>query len=611
MTDPRAKRQNGDRTVTDLETMPDTLERRAIIPEGELPDAAEIIARGRASGREVTLGPSAFLAAAEVGSEADYKRREAAKRRIMLHAQIGYRDLAKTQRAWAEIHDAVAAAGGQLDRYGICLDWSMGYPAKARAERPRGTGLMLPNAEDFAALTAMAPVAPHFGDFVLGMPAALENTAAALAAGASSIGNLGQYFTFRLPGWEDDIGTTEATLEALALLAAQPVEIIVHSNLDDGFAALFTDLACAFGAVLLERHIVEGLLGGKLAHCYGHSFSEPLTRLAFQRALAQSPGGAPGTMIYGNTVAYDGSGSANYAALARYLTVDALGQSLAPTGHAVNPVPITEAERIPDIDEVIDAQLFALRLIEQVGDYHPLLELSEADRIAARLISAGETFKASVLHGLTEAGFDTEDPFELLLALRRIGARRLESLFGPGDVDPETPHGRAPLVKATTIAALERAAEKALRDLNPAARDRIAAAGLTVCLGATDVHEYGKILIAEILRRLQVRVLDAGVHAEPDDMVARALAEGAEMLAISTYNGVALSYLQEVKAALAARGAELPLLIGGKLNQIAKDSNSSLPVDVSQDLAAAGAVVCPNPAVMLRELLDLAEGRQA
>src|SRR5581483_10734979 len=98
-----------------------------------------------------------------------------------------------------------------------------------RRDRPKGTGLILEEPADFARLTAAAPVAPHFGDFVIGMPAALENTMAALAAGATAIGNLGQYFTFRLPGWTDDIGTTAATVEALGLIAAQPAEILVHS----------------------------------------------------------------------------------------------------------------------------------------------------------------------------------------------------------------------------------------------------------------------------------------------------------------------------------------------------------------------------------------------
>ncbi|MHB2268228.1 hypothetical protein [Aliihoeflea sp. PC F10.4] len=57
--------------------------------------------------------------------------------------------------------------------------------------------------------------APYFGDFMLGLPGAVENTRAALAAGVTTIGNLGQYFTFRLPDWDDDVATTEATVTAL------------------------------------------------------------------------------------------------------------------------------------------------------------------------------------------------------------------------------------------------------------------------------------------------------------------------------------------------------------------------------------------------------------
>ncbi|NND49413.1 MAG: hypothetical protein HKN60_04095, partial [Rhizobiales bacterium] len=47
------------------------------------------------------------------------------------------------------------------------------------------------------------------------------------------------------------MASTAATVTALGLIARQSAEVLVHSNLDDGFAALFCDLACAFGAVLL------------------------------------------------------------------------------------------------------------------------------------------------------------------------------------------------------------------------------------------------------------------------------------------------------------------------------------------------------------------------
>ena len=114
----------------------------------------------------VKVGRSPFLAAHSVESEADYKRKCVADKRIMMHAQIGFRDLEKSRRAFAEIWEALDRLGYRVDRYGICLDWSMGYPRAYRKNMPRGTGLILAEPEDWIAMTGMAPVAPHFGDFV-------------------------------------------------------------------------------------------------------------------------------------------------------------------------------------------------------------------------------------------------------------------------------------------------------------------------------------------------------------------------------------------------------------------------------------------------------------
>ncbi|HUV89188.1 MAG TPA: hypothetical protein VMY80_06020, partial [Anaerolineae bacterium] len=114
------------------------LDRAHILPEPELPQAAELLAEGRRLARTVTAGSCPFLVTYGVRTESEYKRLRMAEGTIMLHAQIGYRSLAKSQRAYAEIYERVAAAGHRVDRYGICLDWSMGYPASQRARMPRG-----------------------------------------------------------------------------------------------------------------------------------------------------------------------------------------------------------------------------------------------------------------------------------------------------------------------------------------------------------------------------------------------------------------------------------------------------------------------------------------
>ena len=43
-----------------------------------------------------------------------------------------------------------------MDRYGLCLDWSMALPRAVRAKAQRGTGMILPGVEDFVALANAA-----------------------------------------------------------------------------------------------------------------------------------------------------------------------------------------------------------------------------------------------------------------------------------------------------------------------------------------------------------------------------------------------------------------------------------------------------------------------
>ena len=566
-----------------------TLKRSEILPESDLPDAKELMGEGRGLARQVNVGSSPFLAEHNVVCEADYKRRKLAKGEVMLHAQIGYRDLEKTRRAYCGIYDSLARSGHGIDRFGICLDWSMGYPSARRRDMPRGTGLILERAEDFVKLTAEAPAAPHFGDFVIGFPAAVENTGAALASGSTAIGNLGQYFTFRLPYWSDDVETTAATVRAISLAAAQPVPILIHSNLDDGYAAQFRDMACALGFARMERYIVEDLMGGHIAHCYGHTYSEPLTRLAFQRALV-TDSESPGTMVYGNTTIYGPDEVQNYAHLAGYLLVDILAQRTRPSGHAINPVPVTEAIRIPEMREIIDAQQFALQLIERSDKLELIFDLDAADTIAERMGNGAERFCRSVLTGLEEAGIDIRNPFELLLSLRRLGSKVLEQRFGPGS--RETSGHRRAIVKSSTIEGLEEQAKSCLSILGSKELQVIRASELSSCLATTDVHEYGKILVAAVLRELGIRIVDAGVSTDPDVIVRVAKQGGADFIALSTYNGVALDYIQRLRRVMDDQRLRIPIFVGGKLNQILETSKDSLPVDVSEDLESAGAIAC-------------------
>lgn len=568
---------------------PPSLKRDIILPETNLPVVDELVQQAREPG--FIVGPCAFLSHYRVDSEYRYKQNQSDDRRIMLHAQIGYRSLKQSIYAYQEIHNRIQDHGYRLDRYGICLDWSMGFPFDQREKRPTGTGLILDHPDQFARLTESAPVAPHFGDFVMGMPAAFESTRHALGAGATSIGNLGQYFTFRLPDYDDDVLITAETIKAITLCANQPQPVLIHSNLDDGFAALFSDMSCALGAVMVEQYIVEDLLGGCLSHCYGHTYSDPLNRLAFMLALAKISN-HPGTMVYGNTTRYTEELAGNYASLATYLGVDIQAQRSTWSGHAINPVPVTEALRIPTIEEVVEVHLFANRLIESSAAMELLQQHDSAGEVADNIIEGADVFKSNLLKGFEKAGIDIHNPFEILLALRRVGARDLEQLYGPGDTDEAGV--RHPVVESTTLRDLRSQAHRIVGSIETVVRERVANLDISICTVTTDVHEYGKILMEKILDEMGLSFVDAGVSTDADDLLEIISKSNIDVIAISTYNGIALSYLETLTEGLKQRDLDhIPIYIGGKLNQVsASEIGKDLPVDISDKLNALGSIPC-------------------
>jgi methylmalonyl-CoA mutase cobalamin-binding subunit len=232
---------------------------------------------------------------------------------------------------------------------------------------------------------------------------------------------------------------------------------------------------------------------------------------------------------------------------------------------------------------VIAAQLFTGRMAELAPGWVGMIDDAPVAALAAQIVAGGRAFAAATLRGLESRGVDVTCPFQLLLALRRMGARRLEAAFGAGRVDASVPGGRVPVAPASILGELAEMADHALSGSVQADLS-----GLRVMVATSDVHEHGKMLVEEILRRLGVTVVDGGVSTDPAVLAAKVAEAQPDAVAISTYNGVALDYYSALRRA----GIAVPILIGGRLNQIPQGSNSSLPVDVGDELAKAGALVC-------------------
>jgi methylmalonyl-CoA mutase cobalamin-binding subunit len=276
-----------------------------------------------------------------------------------------------------------------------------------------------------------------------------------------------------------------------------------------------------------------------------------------------------------------------------------------PTGAAVHATPLSEPLRIPTPEDIVQSLEIGNESERRARASLGLIDWRPAQELASRIKQGGEVVFRRLLDGLQTLGVDCRDPLQLLLATRRLGAARIEELYGAGEPDSAYPRGFMPIAETDTLrrlrghredvlAALRR--EGALPDLR----------GLNVVAASGDVHEYGLYVVVSILRELGAAVVDLGTSVDTE-LVAQAAAEAAaDAVAFSTYNGMALSVGRELRDALASRRLCAPLFIGGRLTE---DVNGAKSVDVAPELERIGAFPCERVEDMVANLRAL-NGRE-
>jgi methylmalonyl-CoA mutase cobalamin-binding subunit len=146
------------------------------------------------------------------------------------------------------------------------------------------------------------------------------------------------------------------------------------------------------------------------------------------------------------------------------------------------------------------------------------------------------------------------------------------------------------VVEATLVEEIRVLAAERLARVAPADREAFAKLAPDIVVATTDVHEHGKLALERALVELGAKVIDGGVSVDAEVLAETVRSTGGKAVLVSTYNGIALDYVRALKAALGGHG--VPILVGGRLNQVPFGSNTSLPTDVTSQLAAEGAVVC-------------------
>ena len=548
---------------------------------------AQLIAEGRRAAPP-PAPPTAFLRANDARSEVEYKRRCRDEGRVMYHMHVGLSTWQATEAALAEVSSAMTEAGHTVDRFGLALDRAMGIPEADRHLAAKETGPRI-GPDEWLRLGEAAPIQPHLGDYMIGFPAGFQNTLHALSAGVTTIGNVGQYTAYDLLGGSDEILVTEETVRALAAIAAlRQHGTLAHSNLEDGSATQASHFGAYVGWAALEQYVVEDLIGARLAHCFGNTIQSAESRAIVHFALDDLRcRDSIGSMIYGNTVDHrPGDRAHNTAAVTEQLLCDIALQLRRPTGHAVNPVPLTEAERIPSAAEIVEIQLLAREIERDVRASPDLHDWVQLDKLGSMVAEYATEFRDRALAILEGDGLDVGDAAQVLLALRRTSMAELErrvDLAAPADITRLEPW------KASHVRQL---AER-LNDAAPRLD------GVRVVLAVLEVHDLVRDALARVLPTAGAEVIVLAPNVPIDGIIRAAVEEDADAIVLGVYNGNALALGQRL-----ADGARLgewggTIYMGGILNQ---DTGKALPIDARPALGALG-VRCVDDVEQLLHLL--------
>jgi methylmalonyl-CoA mutase cobalamin-binding subunit len=566
-----------------------------------LPSWDEINAEAEEHAAELQIGQTLFCRENKVTSEVEYKRRAKEQGWIMTHAHIGLDTWERTKRALLDVQDEMDKRDLKVDRFGLCLDRGMGYPPEMRASIPRETGPRLTSPEEWIEVGQVVPIQPHAGDFMIGFPASMINTEYALRAGITTVGNLSQYFAHEVPGWHDEIYTAVETAKALRVMGRlRDKGTLVHSYLDDGFGALFHDYADIVGWAYLERYIVEDLFDAELAHCFGGVTVDPLMRVAWVVIMREIHGDdCLGSMWYGDTISFGEDFEWNLGLNAEYLLWDMMAQLVYPTGHAVLPLPVTEAVRIPTAQEIASAHVFARRVEEAARRMVPYIDFSEAESTAENLIEQGELVFQRALTDLREKGVDVDNPLELMFLLKQFGPREFERRYGAGSEDSDWPAGRKPFMVTDVFSRTLDTSREIVADLPESTRQE----KRPVLIASTDVHAHALFIIEKGLVAVGLSPVNAGSELDPMDIAELAEAESAAAIIVATYNGMALEVGKALRTALDRKDLSVPVFMGGRLNQAVE--GEELPVSVSKDLTKLSIIPCETILEMLRIVDDM------
>lgn len=585
------------------DTMPTVNTGTDLFAGEDLPSGAELVEEGLALGADTRTGTCRFCRDRGIRSEVEWKRSRMEQGELEWSAIMGLASLEEQVEGLVHLGELERKHGFTIDR-ALCIpNWVTGLPERLRERAPAGTSFVLGGTDDHVAVAEAASIMPCFNDFHIGSPNAVANTRAAIESGGTYTGVLSQY-VWDLPYVESDVEVVAENVRAIGLVASKwDDEVVVDSYLDDGLCAEFNDNVSVVGYAMLERYVVEELCGARYATGFGQLLTDIPTKMAVWLALAEVLRSDHPALsyLYGNTIdASETYLNGNYGIAASEYLVFAAAERRYRTGVAFLPNPITEKVRVPTVEEIADIHAATHVAAERAARLDDLLDFRPVEANRDVLAREGTRFFNNVIAGLPDWGVDVRDPLQVMLGLRRIGARTLENLYHPLPRDESRPNGIAAFSPTEFT---RRAVELIDAEVSRIRSRGLAGAidGRSFLVASADTHVYGKFVLAGVLERLGARVTDAGVGRDPEEL-ATMLADrpDATTLAISLHNGQCIPYSQRLMNLVRQSGRQDPVFAGGRLNAIFP--GESEPRDATRELRRTGITPCASVEEMAAEL---------
>ncbi len=574
-----------------------------LIPDN-LPDGMELVEEGRQIGQTFQIGQNGFDLNRDT-SFFEWYLTEQFSDNIIFFPQLGLKTLDEQVEGIKKLHEEFQKREIDIGMMFVTASLLNGLPFNARESVPSGTSYVYSGLEDYEKISKAAPLLVAFGDYAVGSPNSVENVTNALNAGCPGAGTLSQ-FSWRFPYWDDDTTQIIETVKSMGIIAAKRDEMIeLSSYLGDGIPSSFIDHASMVGYTLVEQYVANKLCGATYRMGMGglmnNIVSKCATWLAINEAGKLDDDSSVIGHFEGNTIDVTKDTAYNYGLVVGDFIPFAILERKYKTGAVYTPKPVTEALRVPTVEEVVDATAAchgALKRVEEM-EASSLFDDSKILELKDKLVVKGKQFFENTINGLSDLGINIEDPAQILMALKRLGAAELEERFGSGERDSSHFRGFVPTTMTEKQKLYNEMIESALTTIND---ENLAnnVKGKAIVVGSGDTHEFAVYVMTNVLIRIGARVIEGGTERDPEYLLDLAERENASSIAISLHNGQCVDWVKTFIERKELRNQEVRLFVGGVLNTMV--DSSSEPIDASGILQEIGVLPCDDVVELVRNL---------